>query len=202
METLPLIQRGFASLPPSVTRCFFRADSACDDERSLKWLADPQRPGGPEGPIGVPVSADMTAPLHAVCAAVPAAAGTFVEDRPAETVHCTEVEFFPGDWPKLAQPLRSVALRIRKKQGRLFAHGTDTKVPGHRESASGGLGRASIRADPLALAEGGDDRARPRHHPERAGCRRPGPSGSASPSSPSRAGSSSASGRRPSASPG
>jgi hypothetical protein len=202
MENLPLIRRAFASLPASVTRFFFRADSACYDEDVLKWLADPARPAGPAGPIGFTISADMTAPLHKVCVAVQEHAWAVVEDRPDETVACTEVEFFPGDWPKLAQPLRSVALRIRKKQGRLFAHGTDTKVPGHRESASGGLGRASIRADPLALAEGGDDRARPRHHPERAGCRRPGPSGSASPSSPSRAGSSSASGRRPSASPG
>ncbi|MFH1568108.1 MAG: IS1380 family transposase [Gemmatimonadota bacterium] len=127
METLPLIQRGFASLPASVTRFFFRADSACYDERSLKWLADPQRPGGPQGPIGFTVSADMTAPLHAVCAAVREPAWALFEDRPDETVHCAEVEFFPGDWPKLAQPLRYVALRIRKKQGQLFANGTDTK---------------------------------------------------------------------------
>jgi hypothetical protein len=102
MATLPRIQRGFASLPPSVTRFFFRADSACYDARSLKWLADPQRPGGPEGPIGFTVSADMTAPLHAVCAAVREQAWAVCEDRPDETVACTEVEFFPGDWPKLA----------------------------------------------------------------------------------------------------
>jgi hypothetical protein len=33
----------------------------------------------------------------------------------------------PGDWPKAAKPLRYLALRIRKKQGRLFAAGYDTK---------------------------------------------------------------------------
>jgi hypothetical protein len=38
-----------------------------------------------------------------------------------------EVEFTPGDWPKAAWPLRYLALRIRKKQGRLFAAGYDTK---------------------------------------------------------------------------
>jgi len=37
------------------------------------------------------------------------------------------VEFTPGDWPRHAQPLRYVALRIRKKQGQLFASGADTK---------------------------------------------------------------------------
>jgi len=127
MATLPLIRRGFAALPATVTRFGFRADSACYDERTLQWLADPHRPGGPRGPIGFTISADMTAPLHAVCAAVPAATWTLVEDRPDETVHCAEVEFFPGDWPKLAAPLRYVALRIRKRQGVLFANGADTK---------------------------------------------------------------------------
>jgi len=127
METLPLIQRGFASLPVAVTEHFFRADSACYDERTLKWLADPPRPGGLQGPIGFTISADMTEALHAVCAAVPAPAWLLFEDRPDETVHCTEVEFFPGDWRKEAWPLRYVALRIRKKQGQLFGSGTDTK---------------------------------------------------------------------------
>jgi hypothetical protein len=127
MATLPLIQRAFASLPASVTTYHFRADTACYDERTLKWLADPARPGGPRGPIGFTIGADMTKDLHAVCAAVPAPAWQFFEDRPDETVHCTEVEFTPGDWKKDAHPLRYIALRIRKKQGELFASGADTK---------------------------------------------------------------------------
>lgn len=127
MATLPLIRRAFASLPSTVTTYYFRADTACYDDRTLKWLADPQRPDGPQGPIGFTVGADMTQDLRAVCAAVPAAAWGLFEDRPDETVHCAEVEFTPGDWPKMAQPLRYVALRIQKKQGQLFASGTDTK---------------------------------------------------------------------------
>lgn len=127
METLRLIRRAFASVPATVTTFYFRADTACYDERTLKWLQDPERPGGPRGRIGFTVGADMTQELHAVCAAVPAAAWQLVEERPDETVHCTEVEFTPGNWPKQAQPLRYVALRIRKKQGQLFASGADTK---------------------------------------------------------------------------
>jgi hypothetical protein len=127
METLRLIQRAFASLPSTVRTFYFRADTACYDERTLQWLADPARPGGPRGRIGFTIGADMTEALHAVCAAVPEAAWVLCEDRPDETVACTEVEFFPGDWPKLAQPLRYVALRIRRKQGQLFASGADTK---------------------------------------------------------------------------
>ncbi len=127
MDNLPLIQRGFATLPPTVTEYYFRADSAGYDERVLKWLANEQRPGGPAGPIGFTISADMTPPLHAVCAAVSEAQWTLVEERPDETVMGAEVEFTPGDWPKEAQPLRYLALRIRKTQGRLFAAGYDTK---------------------------------------------------------------------------
>jgi DDE family transposase len=127
MATLPLIRRAFASLPATVTTYYFRADTACYDERTLKWLTDPQRPGGPRGPIGFTIGADMTQELHAVCAAVPPARWVLVEDRPEETVHGTEVEFTPGTWPKSAAPLRYVALRIQKKQGHLFASGADTK---------------------------------------------------------------------------
>ncbi len=127
MATLPLIRRAFASLPATVTTFYFRADTACYDARTLKWLADPARPGGPPGPIGFTVGADLTEDLRQVCAAVPEAHWQVVEDRPDETVHCTDVEFTPGDWPKTAWPLRYVALRIQKKQGQLFASGADTK---------------------------------------------------------------------------
>jgi len=127
MATLPLIQRAFAGLPATVATFYFRADTACYDERTLQWLADPERPGGPRAPIGFTVGADMTPHLHKVCATLPAAAWQLFEERPDETVHCAEVEFFPGDWPKQAQPLRYVALRIRKRQGQLFATGADTK---------------------------------------------------------------------------
>ncbi len=126
MDNLPLIRRAFATLPPTLTTRFFRADSACYDERILQWLADPRRPDGPAGPIGFTVSADMTEELQKACRAVPAAAWALCEERPDETVHLAEVEFTPGDWPKSAWPLRYVVLRLQKKQGHLFAGGFAT----------------------------------------------------------------------------
>ena len=141
MHNLPLVQRGFASQPPTVTASFFRADSAGYDERLLKWLADPQRPGGPAGPIGFTLSADMSVELHRACAAVPAAPWTLFEARADETLSVTEVEFTPGDWPKTAWPLRYLALRIQPKQHQLFA-GPALKylaVVSNREGAVGAL---------------------------------------------------------------
>jgi Transposase DDE domain group 1 len=127
MSNLPLIQRGFAALPPTITERFFRADSACYEEKILKWLADPARVGGPQGTIGFSVSADRTERLRHVCSAVPEPSWQLYEERAMETVLCADVDFAPGDGPKDAEPLRYVALRIRKKQGQLFARGYETK---------------------------------------------------------------------------
>ena len=127
MSNLPLIQRGFAALPPTITERFFRADSACYEEKILKWLATPAREDGVEGTIGFSISADMGEELRRVCAAVPEPSWQLYEERATETVMCADVEFTPGDWSKDAEPLRYVALRIKKRQGQLFASGYETK---------------------------------------------------------------------------
>lgn len=140
MSNLPLIQRGFAGLPAMIEQLYFRADSACYEDMILKWLANPERQEGPKGTIGFTISADMTEPLRRVCEAVPEQAWTLCDDRLTETVMCADVEYTPGDWPKDAQPLRYVALRIRKKQGHLFGGGFDTKylaVVSNRRELSG-----------------------------------------------------------------
>ena len=128
MGNLPLIRHAFASLPPSITQYFFRADSACYDQRVLRWLVDEHRIDGPQGAIGFTISADMTRELHELCCAVPHERWLLVDDQRAdETVHCAELEFTPGDWPKDAGPLRYVAVRIKKRQGLLFASGCEQK---------------------------------------------------------------------------
>ncbi|MBM3789205.1 MAG: IS1380 family transposase [Acidobacteria bacterium] len=127
MDNLRLIQRGFASLPSTVRERLFRADSACYDEKALKWLADPDREGGPQGEIGFTISADMTTELRKVCAGVPEKSWQLVEERAGETVHCAEVEFTPGDWSKHAQPLRYLAVRFTARQGELFGDGRRIK---------------------------------------------------------------------------
>ena len=127
MDNLPLIRRAFKALPEAIVQRYFRADSACYEQAVLKWLADEQREGGPVGPIGFSISADMTPELRGACEAVAAERWELVEERAQETLYCADVEFAPGDWPKKAQPLRYVAVRIRKKQGLLFASGSDTR---------------------------------------------------------------------------
>src|SRR6202789_215364 len=91
MSNLPLIQRGFAALPTTITERFFRADTACYEEKILKWLAAPAREDGPPGTIGFSISADMSEGLRQVCAAVPEPSWQLYEERATETVMCAEI---------------------------------------------------------------------------------------------------------------
>jgi hypothetical protein len=116
MANLPLIQKGFSSLPATITTYRLRGDSALYDQAVLKWLANEDRAGGPRGFIGFSISADMSKELRAACVAVPEDDWTLVEERAHETVFAAEVEFTPGDWPKDAKPLRYVAVKFIGRQ--------------------------------------------------------------------------------------
>jgi hypothetical protein len=111
MRTPEVARRAVAALPLGVKERYFRGDSACYDEKLLKYLVQEE--------IAFSVSADMTPGLRRVCTQ-PDVAWTLLEGRPEETVDFAEVEFAPGDWPKTAFPLRYVALRISPCQTSLF----------------------------------------------------------------------------------
>jgi hypothetical protein len=93
----------------------------------VKGLRNERREGGPQGRIGFAISARMSEVLHAAIQAVPEAAwAPYGDPHPAEMRECTEVPFVPGEKAekKDLQPLRYVAMRIRKKQGELFEDGS------------------------------------------------------------------------------
>jgi hypothetical protein len=116
MANLPLIRKGFSSLPSSATTYFLRGDSALYDQAVLKWLANEDRDAGPKGFIGFSISADMSKELRAACVALPSDHWTLVEERANETVFAADVEFTSGDWPKDAKPLRYVAVKFIGRQ--------------------------------------------------------------------------------------
>jgi hypothetical protein len=119
---LDVIQKGFAVLPEEIEHRRFRSDSAAYEEETLKWLS------APENRIErFTVSADMSEALHKKCTAVHDAGWRPYEERANETVTYSEVEFVPGDWSKGARPLRTLVLKIQKRQGELFANGSDKK---------------------------------------------------------------------------
>ena len=117
---LDVIRRAFAALPDSVEHRRFRADSAAYHEDVLHWLSEPA-----QRIERFTVSADMSEPLRKLCDAVPEQDWSLYQERTNETVHWSEVEHTAGRWTKQAQPLRTLVLRIQKRQGLLFANGAD-----------------------------------------------------------------------------
>ena len=127
MEPLEVARRAFAALPSTVHEYYYRGDAACHESHLVNWLRDEQRAGGPRGRIGFAISARMSAPLHAALQALPETAWeSYGAPHPGETRECADVPFVPGEKTekKDLQPLRYVAIRIRKKQGELFEDGS------------------------------------------------------------------------------
>ena len=112
MQTPEVARQAFAALPKVVRERYFRGDSACYDEKLLKYLVKEK--------IAFTISADMTQSLRGVCCQ-PDVEWAVLEKRSHETVEIAEVEFTPGDWPKSSSPLRYVGLRILPCQGSLFS---------------------------------------------------------------------------------
>ena len=127
MEPLQVAQGAFAALPGTMNEYYFRGDAACHESGLVNWLRNEQRPGGPPGRIGFAISARMTEALHAAIEAVAEAEWKPYGKSPAEEIReCAEVAFVPSEKTesKDIQPLRYVAIRIRKKQGELFEDGS------------------------------------------------------------------------------
>jgi len=127
MEPLEVAKRAYAAVPSTVKELYYRGDSACHESELVNWLRDERRPGGPAGRIGFAISARMSEALHAAIEAVPESEWVpYGELHPTETRECVDVPFVPSEKSekKDTQPLRYVAIRIRKKQGELFEDGS------------------------------------------------------------------------------
>ncbi len=127
MKPLEVAQGAFAALPGTVSEYYFRGDSACHESGLVNWLRNERRPGGPQGRIGFAISARMTDALQAAIQGVAEEEWEpYGKPHPEEIRECAEVAFVPGEKAekKDTQPLRYVAIRIRKKQGELFEDGS------------------------------------------------------------------------------
>jgi hypothetical protein len=130
MALLPAAKRGFAALPETVTTFYYRGDSASHEHELIQWLRDEKRADGPHGFIGFAISARMTDALHKAILRVPEENWEgYGEAHTQEIRECAEVDFVPADKSehKSSQPLRYVAIRIRQRQGALFADGSTVK---------------------------------------------------------------------------
>ena len=126
---LPVTKRAFQALPSGVEELYFRGDSASYEETLLSWLRNQERPDGPSGFIGFAVSARMSASLRKQILATPEDRWQLYSEDTEAIKECAQVDYFPEETPRnrYREPLRYVAIRIRKKQQELFADGSTVK---------------------------------------------------------------------------
>ena len=122
-------QRAFAALPETISERYFRGDSACEEEALLTWLRNEQRADGPQGLIGFAVSARMNPALREEILATPEERWQPYGEDSQVIKECAQVDYFPEETVgnRYREPLRCVAIRIRKKQGDLFEGATAVK---------------------------------------------------------------------------
>ena len=95
-----------------------RGDSALYEHALLDWLA--------AGGIGFAISADMSSELRALIEALPETAWRTDREETGAVRQWAEVAFV-SDEQRSREPHRYLAIRVLKKQGSLFADGTDRR---------------------------------------------------------------------------
>lgn len=119
---LRVVQRAVAALPEGVGQVRVRSDSAGYTHELMRWLEDNKH--------GYAISAKMHPPLLKAVRALPESAWQF-EREDGDAVRCwAEVAYVPNDRDysdKRGEPARYLATRIMKKQGHLFADGSEVR---------------------------------------------------------------------------
>jgi hypothetical protein len=116
-----VIQRALDALPKGVERIRLRADSALYEQEVLRLCQDRR--------IEYAISADMSRELRAAILSLPEDAWHVEREESNAVRHWAEVDFTPDDptYRKDSVAPRYIAIRIVKRQGSLFADGSDRK---------------------------------------------------------------------------
>jgi hypothetical protein len=119
-----MLERAVAALPPGITQRFVRGDSALYEQEVLAWCEAPERG------IGYAISADMSPQLRAEILRLPETAWQLDRAEPDVIREWAEVPYVPedGDHRKDRPCVRRyLAVRVRQRQGELFADGHTVK---------------------------------------------------------------------------
>lgn len=128
-ELLGVAQRALAALPESVEERYFRGDSACYDQRLLKWLRNRQREAGPEGFIGFAISVRMSESLKQKIGLIPESGWRPYREDAELICECAELPWDPAERKagEVLDEVRYLVIRMRQRQGTLFEDGVLTK---------------------------------------------------------------------------
>jgi hypothetical protein len=127
---LPITQRAFQALPDTVREFYFRGDSGCWERTLVNWLRDEKRPEGPQGQITFAISVRMTPSLKEHIGRMSESFWKSYREDVDTVSECVDLlNYWPEeeDRPESAGPLRYIAIRVRRRQGELFADGSSAK---------------------------------------------------------------------------
>jgi hypothetical protein len=133
-----VVEQALAALPAAVEMVRLRGDSALYEQSLLRWL---EAKG-----IGYAISADLSRELAAAIRDLPESTWQMEREDGDAVRHWAEVAYVPSDGVVTKDrpaPPRYLALRITKKQGRLFADGGEVKhfaIVTNRPDPDGGTG--------------------------------------------------------------
>ncbi len=117
-----LLARAVAALPAGITQLFVRGDRALDEHEGQAWCE--------EQGIGSALSADLSPPLRAEITRLPETAGQPDSNEADAIREGAEVPYVPDDQDdRKDRPCvrRYLAIRVRTRQGELFADGNTVK---------------------------------------------------------------------------
>ena len=129
-EPLRVARRAFQALPTTVKESHFRGDSACWEKELLRWLRDEKRAAGPPGVITFGISVRTAPNLRKHIERLREEDWESYREDSEAIRECADVQnHWPEDEdrPDGAGTLRYVAIRVRKRQGELFANGSAVK---------------------------------------------------------------------------
>ena len=126
-EPLRVARQAFAALPDSVNEYYFRGDAACYEHELLNWLRDENREGGPQGAIGFAVSAPMNPVLGQEIQDTPEQRWQLYSEDAGAVKEYAVADYYPQETAanRYREPLRYIAVRIRRKQRDLFEAGRE-----------------------------------------------------------------------------
>ena len=117
-----VLEQAVANLPQGVQHLYLRADSALYATAVLRW--------GEEHGIAYAISADLSEQLKAEIQRLPETAWQVEREEPDAIRHWAEGPYVPDDGDhRKARPCvrRSLAVRLQKRQGHLFADGSSVR---------------------------------------------------------------------------
>jgi hypothetical protein len=133
-----VIEQALAALPAGVGQVLLRGDSALYEQHLLRWLET-------KG-VGYAISADMSRELAAAIRELPESTWQIEREDGDAVRQWAEIPYVPSDGVAARDrpaPPRYLAIRIKKKQGQLFADGGEVKhfaIVTNRPDPEGGTG--------------------------------------------------------------